>query len=333
MKISTFIPKQSLPVGSTIIFDREIQDVGKRGVNFDEKKLFIFADNYCGSCIYLTFPLIEWVKEFREIDFYYIEQSDKVPTIYSELMDEDNFYAFVDSDKYFHNMFKEPSTPSVFFVDKNNMVVWKRTGFLISDYREYKKRIEEFTEGKTDFEDYQRNITINQIFPGISYNNNCKVVTFPDNFKGKPALLFFIFSSCKSCKAIIESIPPSISESSEITKIIVFAGITEDTINENLNFARHFSLRDVELQVKQAEFYKYIDYQDLQKETSNFKSTYLIEDDFFSISEMIGLAGGPFVCVLNPEWKVLSINGIGFEDVKVLKTFFEGCIKLFEERR
>lgn len=326
-----FIPNQSLSVGTIVNFDTQIQDISNKIVNFKGKKVFIFANNRCGSCMYLNFPLVEWIKKFKEVDFYFFESSNQQPLIYSELKQESNFYTFVGGE-YF-NIFKNPATPSVFFIDENNKIVWKRTGFQISDYKEYEERIEEFSKGKYDFNDYQRNIGLGEIFPEIIYKYKDDVFLFPDDFKGEPTIIFFLFSSCKSCRNIIDLMTDNISKNEKINKVIVFADTTKETIEANLNFAVHFSLKDIEMQIKHAELYKYIDSQYILEKIKSFKNTVFIKDDFFFIPKMVGMVGGPYAFILNSEGKILSINSIGFEDPEILNKFFEGCIKILKEWR
>ncbi len=125
-----FTPKQSVSVVDFVNLDIQNQDVSKKAVNFKNKKIFIFADNRCGSCLYITFPLVEWVKKFKGIDFYYIELSNQLPIVYLELQQEANFYTFT-CDKYY-KIFGNPSTPTIFLVDEYNKIIWKRTKLLIS---------------------------------------------------------------------------------------------------------------------------------------------------------------------------------------------------------
>lgn len=323
-----FIPRQSLSVGEIVNIANKIEDFENNEIILEGKKIFIFGNKNCGSCFYITFPLIEWVKTFKDIQFLYIETSNQVPLLYSECKDERNFHLILDKDNYFYRLFGEPNFPTIFFINEENRIVWKRTGFLILHYKEYTKRIEEFIQGKEIFDDYQVNIKIGMFFPEIKYRYHNKLINLPNDFLGKPSLIFFINSSCEICKNVLEYIPSSISKNCNINKIIILSGISNEVMSENLEFAKKFSLKDVELQVRQSEFYNYINLSYLQRITKDFQCSLIIEDNFFEISKRIGLMGGPFLCILDSKGKIIFINSIGFPNIKDYKKFYKECEKI-----
>lgn len=69
------------------------------------------------------------------------------------------------------------------------------------------------------------------------------------------------------------------------------------------------------------------------KRTSGFKSTTVIEDDFFEISNRIALVGGPFMCMLDAEGRVLGINGVKLDTAEEFTGLFRECVKILDERR
>lgn len=321
---SIFIPKQSLPVNELVKFDEnKIVDFSGKNIPLNSKKIFIFSNKNCGSCHYLIFPVIEWVKTVKNVLFIYIELSNQLPIIYSECKEEDNFYLILDKNFYLYNLFSKPHFPSIFFINENNKIVWKRTGFLILHYQEFTNRIKEFAEGKEIFDDYQFNINIGSPFPQIKYIYKNIMFILPDYLIGKPSLMFFINTSCDICKNIIEQLPSSISKNYNINKFIILSGASQEVKERNLEFAKKFSLKDVELQVKQSDYYKYVTLSYILEKTKEFKSTTIIEDDLYEISKRIGLIGGPYLCILDAYGKIKSINSIGFFQYKDYKNFYK----------
>ncbi|HPS70053.1 MAG TPA: hypothetical protein PLO19_04870 [Candidatus Cryosericum sp.] len=197
---TAFVPKQSLVVGSTARLAAQAQDVRGKTVSMTGRKVLVFSDKSCGSCLYLAFPIIEWVQKFKDTGFYYIEKTDQIPLIDGELRSYQNFHIISDSNSSIFKSFGEPSTPSVFFLDADNRIVWKSTGFLMSDYVRYEQRIKEFSEGRSTFDDYQENIDIGNPFPKIAHSSNGVATELPDDFLGKPTLMFFLYASSKASK-------------------------------------------------------------------------------------------------------------------------------------
>ncbi|MCE5193503.1 MAG: hypothetical protein ABFD13_06630 [Candidatus Cryosericum sp.] len=331
---TAFVPKQSLPVGSVAVIEKQARDINGNSIVLEGRKILIFSNKACGSCTYLTFPLIEWVREFRDVSFCYIEKSDQIPLIYAELKSDPNFHIIADRTSHLYKTFGEPSTPSVFFIDDNNRVMWKNTGFLITDYKRYGERIRDFSLGKTIFDDYQDNIEIGKPFPKITYSDKGTAMNLPTDYLGKPTLMLFVYSSSKASKDLVETLSTSaLANDAAVNKVIVFAGITEDTVQRNLDFAERFSLKQLEYEAKEAELSRQIDLLYVLQETKDFKSTAVIEDDFFEISNRIALVGGPFMCMLDAEGQVLNINAVKFDTPDKCADLFRECKKVLEERR
>jgi len=53
---------------------------------------------------------------------------------------------------------------------------------------------------------------LGEIFPEIIYKYKDDVFLFPDDFKGEPTIIFFLFSSCKSCRNIIDLMTDNIQK-------------------------------------------------------------------------------------------------------------------------
>ena len=330
---TAFVPKQSLVVGSTVSLATQVQDMRCKTVTLAGRKIFVFSDKSCGSCLYLTFPIIEWVQKFKDTCFYYIEKTDQIPLIDGELQSYQNFHIISDSNSHISQSFGEPSTPSVFFLDADNNVVWKNTVCVMTDYARYEQRIKEFSEGRSTFDDYQENINVGKPFPKIAHNSNGVTVVLPDDSLGKPTLMFFLFSSSKSSKDILDDIPSSITDDAKINKVFVFAGITDETVKRNVDFAKHFALREVEFEAQQSFSSSRVDLTYVLNRTRSFKSTTVIEDDLFEISNRIALVGGPYMCILDAEGDVLSINGVRLNTPEEYADLFRECAKILEERR
>lgn len=331
---TAFVPKQSLPVGSVPVIEKQTYDINENKFVLEGRKVLIFSNKACGSCTYLTFPLIEWVREFRDVSFCYIEKSDQIPLIYAELKSDPNFHIIADRTGHFYKTFGEPSTPSIFFVDDGNRVVWKNTGFLITDYKRYEERIRDFSLGKTVVDDYQVNIAIGKPFPKITYSSKRAVTDLPTDYLGKPTLMFFLYSSSKASKDLVETLSASaLANDAAINKVIIFAGITEDTVQRNLDFAERFSLKQLEYEAKEAELSRRIDLAYVLQKTKDFKSTVVIADDYFEVSSRIALVGGPFLCMLDAEGQVLSINAVKFDTPDNYINLFSECTKVLKERR
>jgi len=330
---TAFVPKQSLVVGSTVSLATQVQDMRGKTVTLAGRKILVFSDKSCGSCLYLTFPIIEWVQKFKDTCFYYIEKTDQIPLIDGELQSYQNFHIISDSNSHISQSFGEPSTPSVFFLDADNKVVWKNTGCVMTDYARYEQRIKEFSEGRSTFDDYQENINVGKPFPKIAHNSNGVTVVLPDDSLGKPTLMFFLFSSSKSSKDILDDIPSSITDDAKINKVFVFAGITDETVKRNVDFAKHFALREVEFEAQQSFSSSRVDLTYVLNRTRSFKSTTVIEDDLFEISNRIALVGGPYMCILDAEGDVLSINGVRLNTPEEYADLFRECAKILEERR
>jgi hypothetical protein len=332
LKDTAFVPKQSLAVGSTANLVNQAKDMNNKTVDLDGRKILVFSSKACGSCLYLTFPLIEWVQKFKGVSFDYIEKTDQIPLIGGELKSEPNFHVIHDSSCHFFGVFGEPSTPSIFFLDADNKVVWKNTGFVMTDYKRYEQRIREFSQDRTAFDDYQENINVGEPFPKIVYNGGGTSVRLPSDFLGKPTLIFFLYSSSRASKNILDYIPPSIADDVKINKLFVFAGITDETVKRNLDFARHFFLKDVELEAEQSKLSSQIDLAYVLSKTKGFKSSTVIEDDFFEISNRIALVGGPYMCMLDTDGNVLGINGVRLDTTEEYVALFKECAETLKKK-
>lgn len=187
----------------------------------------------------------------------------------------------------------------------------------------------DFSHNRMKFQDYQRNIISGREMPSIVYSYNKKEIIFPDDFKGKPTLIYLFMDTCKSCKSAFDQIPKSIYSNTNVNKVIIFAGSNQQTIKDALFFAQHFSMKILENEIKQNIGHEELSYSYLKDKLYNYKDTILIRDDSFKIQNMLGLPGAPFLIALNKNGEVVGVYSIASNS----KEISSAVLKILLERR
>ena len=330
LKEHAFPLTASIPVGKIVNFSQFRDEDFAKLFQSNRPKVIVFGRNECGPCFYLSFPLKEWVKKYRELEFIYIEMTNLKPNYLH--INSKNFHLILNDPNVIPNLtdlFHVRFSPTIFFLNGNNAIVWKRSGFLITDYEDLKQHLYKFSHNQLEFADYQRNITVGRRLPSIRYIYNGEKIVFPDEFKGKPTFIYLFMSTCGVCKSALDQIPNSVSNNNNINKVIIFAGFNKEAESDALHFANHFSMKLLESEIKQDAKYERLSYDYLRKKLGNFKNVVFIRDDFFKLQNMLGLPGAPFLIVLDKRGNVFGVYSIASNN----KEISSAALKILLERR
>lgn len=327
----SFSLTNSLPVGETVDFSSfKNKDFVKLFQN-NKSKVVVFGRKECAACSYLSFPLKEWIKEYKNLDFIYIEMTGL--EIHYLDTNSKNFHLILNDPNKSPNLtdlFHVKFSPTIFFLNNNNKIIWKRCGFLITDYVDLSQHLNEFAHGQVKFTDYQRNIVVGKELPSIQYIYNGKKIIIPDELKGKPTFIYLFMSTCGACKNALDQIPKSIASNNDVRKLIIFAGFNKVAENYALSFANHFSMKLLENEIKQNAGYEELSYDYLLRKTlDNYKNVVIVRDDFFRLQNMLGLPGAPFLIALDKDGKVIGVYSIASKN----KEISSAVLKILLERR
>jgi len=324
--VPQFALKNSLPVGTAVNIPKLISINGRK-VPLEKKKVFVFVSRECGSCEYVSIAIPKLAKTFNKLIWVYVEKSDEPPLIGNPKIN--NLYVVRDSKVHLSSIFKSNYTPTFFLTDRNNKIVWKRRGFIAPDYYSLKDVLSAFQNNNYSLlkETYQRNIEIGKKFPEVTaytYPDNNKII-LPDNFKGKPTLIFIFQFSCKSCLIAMNAVPEDLKDSKNINKIVVFSPFSEVVNKEALSFAKEFGIKEMEASLKAPIIStKWID---VNKCFSHAKNTIIINDEDFKFQYSIGWPGASTLIVINKNGTLTHIFSLGNQQEDTLKTFYEKLYK------
>ncbi len=107
---AAFVPNHSLVVRSTASFAPQIQAMTDKTVTLPGGKILVFSNKSCGSCLYLTCPIIEWVQKVKDTRFYSIGKADRIPLIDGELRSYQTFISSMTAILISPPSFGEPGT-------------------------------------------------------------------------------------------------------------------------------------------------------------------------------------------------------------------------------
>ncbi len=321
--------QNSLPVGSIVNLPK-LTSISGRIVPNTGKRVFLFVSRTCGSCEYISLAIPELAKTFSKLTWVYVEKSSEPPIIGTSKLE--NLYIVKNGDTNLSSLFESKYTPTFFFIDNDNKIVWKRRGFIPPDYYTLKDILAAFNSNNYELlnKTYQRNLAIGKKFPSIiayTYPDDKKIV-IPNNFIGKSVLIFILHYSCSTCSDVINALPQNLKNSNDVIKIIVFSPFSEKLNQEALRFAKEFGFTTIEKSVESP----------LIKTTWNdiYRHDHgmiYINDSQFYFQNLIGIVGSPYVILLNKNGHIEHIYSPNFYSKDQLKNFYASLYKLIKNER
>lgn len=241
----------AIEVGELLPFDSLIDMEGEKLELSLKKSVLVVGSPNCPNCENLAFPLVEWARTHRELQFIFLskggEERDSFPRAFFAEDQIPSLRLVLDPNRQISESLKAYRVALILFIAEGRVVL-KRVVFSTSEWKELGLALEGFVKSDDLTEYLTYELRKGEKPPTITLSGR----RLFEEFSRKETLLFFLYGTSPISKEFLKNFLFSSRGIRDFRLIVVFVPFNEEASLKAIEFAQHFGLRELELGLKRS---------------------------------------------------------------------------------